>query len=891
MSDHDKIFFQCSNSETGFRGAAAGPERHDGHAAGPLDGGEGGHRVPAHLGVCHDGDIENINLAESYRFYMIQGLRTGSEYIVTINPIFVDIEGPVTSSKAKTLESGAVQSLTVAAVNTNSAVVSWNRVPGATGYRLAWGPTHEFTGRDRPRQLALNSSTTEHHLRNVVYDTEYVLSLYVLFGTALGPGITATFRTSPLGYVSNFEVVSYTSTSIDVEWSPIVGATEYKVTWQTDEGTSPQSRYLERSVLFQRVEGLRPGTAYTVSIHAVYGNTEGPEISLAQSTAALSGAELIQTVREVKVVDIEVNSISLSWRATHGVTGYKVSWSHFQGGGVESQLVPAPATTFTIPDLQGSSAYKIQVSSMLGSREGSPALVTARTLDLPKVNGFTALNTTDSGTLLSWASVAGASGYLLSWRHISELDTQTETLGLATSYKVLDLLYGRTYIFTIRPLYGEVEGPVTTVYERILAPEPPLVPVQPVAPPLVPVQPVAPPLVPVRPVAPPLVPVQPVAPPSSRLDPASPPVAVAVPTGDRGTPKSSPTPARTLTPRKPPGLASVVTMAAVTPTSPPPVPKAETTPSAGPACGKVKADIVFLVDESSSISANNFDKIKDFLFRAATYFPIIGPQGTQFALVPFSNEPRVEFRLNAFKDRNSLLRGIRALRYGGGNTRTGQSMGFVLEDVFQEAQGMRQDVAHVMVLITDGRAQDDVLPPSRMARALGVSILAVGVANADLEELKLIAAPTSYKNIFFSPTFEDFPSVEREFIHSLCSEALLSEYRLADQSSQLDPPTGDAEELKEPEGPSCLSKCMKGQKGEKGTGSGLGGLRFQQTPGKPDPFAPSKGERGEKGPSGTDGIPGLPGRPGRSGPPGSNGQRGGQGVPGDMVRFYKLPRE
>lgn len=32
---------------------------------------------------------------------------------------------------------------------------------------------------------------------------------------------------------------------------------------------------------------------------------------------------------------------------------------------------------------------------------------------------------------------------------------------------------------------------------------------------------------------------------------------------------------------------------------------------------------------------------------------------------------------------------------------------------------MRQDVAHVLVLITDGRAQDNVVPPSRIARALG----------------------------------------------------------------------------------------------------------------------------------------------------------------------------
>lgn len=53
----------------------------------------------------------------------------------------------------------------------------------------------EFVGRDRPRQLALNSSTTQYQLKNVAHDTEYVLTLYVLFGAAVGPGITATFRT------------------------------------------------------------------------------------------------------------------------------------------------------------------------------------------------------------------------------------------------------------------------------------------------------------------------------------------------------------------------------------------------------------------------------------------------------------------------------------------------------------------------------------------------------------------------------------------------------------------------------------------------------------------------------------------------------------------------
>ena len=44
---------------------------------------------------------------------------------------------------------------------------------------------------------------------------------------------------------------------------------------------------------------------------------------------------------------------------------------------------------------------------------------------------------------------------------------------------------------------------------------------------------------------------------------------------------------------------------------------------------------------------------------------------SQIAVVHYSDEPRIEFRLRDFKDRNSVLRALRALRYGGGNTKTG----------------------------------------------------------------------------------------------------------------------------------------------------------------------------------------------------------------------------
>ncbi|XP_028810191.1 collagen alpha-1(VII) chain isoform X2 [Denticeps clupeoides] len=783
-----------------------------------------------------DGHIENVNLDETYTYYMIQGLQPGGQYTVTINPIFVDVEGPVTSSQARTLESGAVQTLRATAVTTSTSVTSWNSVPGATGYRLAWGPTPEFLGRDRPRQLALNSSTTEFLLKNLVYDTEYVVSLYVLFGAVVGPGITTTFRTSPLGYVSNFKVMSYTSTSIDVEWSSIVGATEYKLTWSSD-GDSARTRYLDRGVLAHRVDGLQPHTLYSISIHAVYGNTEGPKISLSQHTASPSDSGLTQTVREVKVVDIGVSSFTLAWKKMSGVSGYKVTWSPFVGGEERSQRVSASTTTLTVSGLQESSAYKLQVSSVVGDQEGSPVMVTARTLDLPKVTSFVTMETTDNSTVLNWTRVAKASGYLLSWRHISEIESTTELLSPAvTSHKVGELQYGRTYVFSIRPLYGEVEGPVSTLRQRIVGKER---------------------LIPVHALPAPPVPI-----------PPNPTTASPASQGDGHAPHTAAISSADAPPISSTASQKEVTMA----TSRPP----------GAGCGRVNADIVFLVDESWSIGSNNFAKLKDFLFRVVTYFPSIGPQGTQIAVVHYSDQPRVEFRLNQYRDRSSVLRALRGVRYGGGNTKTGRGISYVLRELFKESMGMRPDVPHVLVVITDGKAQDNVLPPSRIARSLGVSVLAVGVERADVDELRRIAAPTSYKNLFFASSFDDFPLIEGEFIGSLCSESLLSEFKQADdESAQLDTPTDYPEAPNKPQ-PPCPSPCMKGQKGEKGDSFGFGGLRPKQG-GEYDPYLlNSKGEKGERGLPGTDGVPGLPGRPGRTGPPGSPGQRGSSGSPGDI---------
>ncbi|XP_043403260.1 collagen alpha-1(VII) chain-like [Chelonia mydas] len=200
----------------------------------------------------------------------------------------------------------------------------------------------------------------------------------------------------------------------------------------------------------------------------MFNKSEGPEVTLTHRTALLADSNPIQTVRDLRIVDIGVNSLKVSWKKTPGVTHYKISWVPFSGGLETSRIVPAEIIFFTITKLQESTTYTIRVSSMIQEREGSPVLLSAKTLGFPKVTQFAVQESTESSILLSWTGVPGASAYLLTWRLASASDLSTELLGAASrSYRVADLKPGGMYSFSIRPLFGETEGPEVVLTERI----------------------------------------------------------------------------------------------------------------------------------------------------------------------------------------------------------------------------------------------------------------------------------------------------------------------------------------------------------------------------------------------------------------------------------------
>ncbi|XP_036446136.1 LOW QUALITY PROTEIN: collagen alpha-6(VI) chain [Colossoma macropomum] len=182
------------------------------------------------------------------------------------------------------------------------------------------------------------------------------------------------------------------------------------------------------------------------------------------------------------------------------------------------------------------------------------------------------------------------------------------------------------------------------------------------------------------------------------------------------------------------------------------------------------ADIVFLVDGSWSIGTENFQRIREFLFTLVDSFDL-GPDKVRIGLVQYSNSPRTEFNLNSYESKQEVLDYITNLPYMGGGTKTGLGLDFLLKNHFREEAGSRakMGVTQIAVVITDGQSQDNVEAHAQEMKRRGIVLYAIGIKDADMEQLKEIATKPHDKHIYSVSDFTALQGISQGFIHVLCT--------------------------------------------------------------------------------------------------------------------------
>uniref|UniRef100_A0A8C7EDV7 VWFA domain-containing protein n=1 Tax=Nothoprocta perdicaria TaxID=30464 RepID=A0A8C7EDV7_NOTPE len=199
------------------------------------------------------------------------------------------------------------------------------------------------------------------------------------------------------------------------------------------------------------------------------------------------------------------------------------------------------------------------------------------------------------------------------------------------------------------------------------------------------------------------------------------------------------------------------------------------------------ADIVFLVDESSKIGSKNFQLIRTFLLKVVKALDI-GSSNVRVGLVTYSNEPRLEFTLDTFKNKLEILNYLKNLPYRGGQPYTGKAIEFLRKMVFTKGAGSRekQGAQQIAVVITDGQSLDNYIEPASKLRRRGVTVYAVGIQNTtESGKLDKIATYPPNKHVFNLKFFLQLSNIGWKIKKRLCNEIVTKTFVVPSQIQNL----------------------------------------------------------------------------------------------------------
>ncbi|GFR74758.1 collagen alpha-6(VI) chain [Elysia marginata] len=163
-------------------------------------------------------------------------------------------------------------------------------------------------------------------------------------------------------------------------------------------------------------------------------------------------------------------------------------------------------------------------------------------------------------------------------------------------------------------------------------------------------------------------------------------------------------------------------------------------------CFDKKADVVFLLDASTSEGADNFKKQLSFVKNLVANLNI-GPQAVKVGLVTFSDDAHLQFNLDDHVDKSILQLALGFVPYQSGSTNMASGLNYVRMNSFQPAAGGRDDAQRVVVVITDGKADDPqaAYKEAFLLRKNGTIVLTLGIGpDVDSTALANIASSANY---------------------------------------------------------------------------------------------------------------------------------------------------
>ncbi|XP_064364502.1 matrilin-3 isoform X2 [Dromaius novaehollandiae] len=193
--------------------------------------------------------------------------------------------------------------------------------------------------------------------------------------------------------------------------------------------------------------------------------------------------------------------------------------------------------------------------------------------------------------------------------------------------------------------------------------------------------------------------------------------------------------------------------------------------AADAACKNRPLDLVFIIDSSRSVRTEEFEKVKIFLSKMIDTLDV-GERATRVAVMNYASTVKVEFPLRTYFDKASMKEAISHIEPLSAGTMTGLAIQTAMDEVFTEEMGTRPanfNIPKVVIIVTDGRPQDQVQDVAASAQAAGIEIYAVGVDRADMQSLRMMASDPLDEHVFYVETYGVIEKLTSKFRETFCA--------------------------------------------------------------------------------------------------------------------------
>ncbi|XP_046571858.1 collagen alpha-4(VI) chain-like isoform X2 [Haliotis rubra] len=196
----------------------------------------------------------------------------------------------------------------------------------------------------------------------------------------------------------------------------------------------------------------------------------------------------------------------------------------------------------------------------------------------------------------------------------------------------------------------------------------------------------------------------------------------------------------------------------------------ETCTSTELVCRSNPADILFLLDTSSSEGTPSFNIQLEFVKNFTKDFEI-GPDNVQIAAATFSDTTQPEFWYNDYHNSTSLLAAIGRIMYRSGNTHTEDALRFASTEGFTAEHGARNDSSHIIIILSDGQSieKSQTKNEAEAIHSIGIQVIAIGIGvSIDQQELRDIASGSGDQNAFSVANFDALRTIELPIQRQTC---------------------------------------------------------------------------------------------------------------------------